>query len=151
MVRLLKTWKQHCWIQTSGLLILEQHSCCDGKWKKEEVMKISKVTSIVKNCEGGIQGNITLSDVMFLPNGQYNLISITKVIQSGWKLEGNENMILLRKHNKKHIFEKIETSQGVSFALRIENGQELMTATVDNKLKQKRLTSMKPMLFFDIY
>jgi hypothetical protein len=62
---------------------------------QKEVTKKGKVTGTVKNCEGGIQGNITLSDVMILPNGRYNLISITKVMQSGWKLEGNENMILL--------------------------------------------------------
>jgi hypothetical protein len=66
---------------------------------------------MVKNFEGGIQGNITLSDVVFLPNGRYNLISITKVMQSGWKLEDNKNMILLRNHNKLLIFDiKIETS-----------------------------------------
>jgi N12 class adenine-specific DNA methylase len=73
-------------------------------------------------------------------------------MQSGWKLEGNKNMILLRKHNKKLIFDiKIETSRGVLFDVRIENGQELMTTTVNNKLETKRLTSMKPMLFLDIY
>jgi hypothetical protein len=69
------------------------------------------VTEMVKNFEGGIQGNIILSDVVFLPNGRYNLISITKVMQSGWKLEDNKNMILLRNHNKLLIFDiKIETS-----------------------------------------
>jgi hypothetical protein len=40
-----------------------------GNGQKEEVTKTGKVTGIVKNCEGGIQGNITLSDVMFLANG----------------------------------------------------------------------------------
>jgi hypothetical protein len=72
-------------------------------------------------------------------------------MQSGWKLEGNENKISLRKHNKKLIFDiKIETSRGVLFILRIENGQEMMTATVKNKFDKKRLTSMKPMPFLDI-
>jgi hypothetical protein len=60
------------------------------------------VTGIVKNCEGGIQGNITLADVVFLPNCCYNLISITKAMQSGWKLEYNENMISLQK-TLKHL------------------------------------------------
>jgi hypothetical protein len=40
-----------------------------GNVQKKEVTETGKVTSIVKNCEGGIQGDITLSDVMFLPNG----------------------------------------------------------------------------------
>jgi hypothetical protein len=82
-----------------------------GNEQKEEVTKTGKVTGAVKNCEGGIQGNITLSDVMLLPNGCYNLISITNAMQSGWKLEGNKNMISSRKHNKILIFDlKIETS-----------------------------------------
>jgi hypothetical protein len=40
-----------------------------GNGQKEEVTKTGKVTGIVKNCKGEIQGNITLSNVMFLPNG----------------------------------------------------------------------------------
>jgi hypothetical protein len=97
-VKLTQDWKQ-------------ENNNIDGKWPKEKVTKIGKVTGIVKNCEYGIQGNITLPDVMFLSNGHYNLIIITKVIQSGWKLEANENMILMRKQNKVIIFDiKIETS-----------------------------------------
>jgi hypothetical protein len=77
---------------------------------------------------------------MFLPNGCYDLIRITKVTQNGWKLEGNENMILLRKLHKILVFNiKIETSQGVLVAVRIENGQELMTATVNNELAPKKV------------
>jgi hypothetical protein len=61
-------------------------------------------------------------------------------MQSGWKLEGNENNISLRKHNKKLSFNiKIETSRGVLFVVRIENGQELMTATVNIKFETKKV------------
>jgi hypothetical protein len=54
-----------------------------GNGQKEEVTKIGKVTGNVKIFEGGIQGNITLSDLMFLPNDWYSLISIEKVIEFG--------------------------------------------------------------------
>jgi hypothetical protein len=61
-------------------------------------------------------------------------------MQSRLKLEGNEIQISLTKNNKKLSFDiKIETSRGVLFAVRIENGQELMTATVANKLKHKKV------------
>jgi hypothetical protein len=130
IIKLAQDWRQ----ETNNTVVVM------GNGQKEEVMKTGKVTGIVKNCEGGIQGNITLLEVMFLPNGQYNLISITKVMQSGWKLEGDENKISLRKHNKILIFEiKIKTSRGVLFAVRIENGQELMTATVNNKFETKKV------------
>jgi hypothetical protein len=129
-VKLAQDWRQ----ETNNTVVVM------GNGQKEEVTKTGKVTGIVKNCEGGIQGKITLSDVIFLPNGQYNLISITKVMQSGWKLEGDENKILIRKHSKKLIFDiEIETSRGVLFAVRIENGQELMTATVNNKFETKKV------------
>jgi hypothetical protein len=99
-VKLAQDWKQ----KTDNTVVEMRNE------QKEEMTKSGKVTSTVKNCEGGIQGNITLSDVMLLPNGCYNLISITKVMKSGWKLEGDENMITLRKHNKILIFNiKIQT------------------------------------------
>jgi hypothetical protein len=99
-VKLAQDWKQ----ETNNTVFVM------GNGQKEEVTKTGKVTATVKNCQEGFQGNITLSVVMFLSNGCYNLISITKVMQSGWKLEGNQNMISLRKHNKILIFDiKVET------------------------------------------
>jgi hypothetical protein len=95
-VKLAQDWKQ----ETNNTVVVMRNG------QKEEVTKTGKATGIVKNFEGGIQGNITLLDVIFLPNGQYNLIIITKVTQRGWKLEGDENMISLRKHNKIRIFDK---------------------------------------------
>jgi hypothetical protein len=78
---------QDCKQETNNTVLLM------GNGQNEEVTKTGKVIGTVKNCEEVIQDNITLSDVMFLSNSRYNLISITKVMQSGWKVEGNENMI----------------------------------------------------------
>jgi hypothetical protein len=59
---------------------------------------------------------------------------------------------LLRKHNKKLTFEiKIETSRGFLFAVRNENCQELMTATVDNKLETKKIDINEVHALLDIY
>jgi hypothetical protein len=43
--------------------------------------KAGKATGIIQNCKGEIQGNISLSGVMFLTNSKYNLISFTKVMK----------------------------------------------------------------------
>jgi hypothetical protein len=64
---------------------------------------------------------------------------------------GFHSMILLRKATKMHILDKkIESSQGFFFAVRIKNSQDVMTATGTNQ-NPKRWTSMKSMLFLDIY
>jgi hypothetical protein len=100
--------------------------------KKEKVTKIGKVEGISKDKDGINQGNIISSDVMFLPNGKYNLISETKVMKNGWKLEGNSNHIKLKKDDKKFVFNiKINTSRGVSFAVRINNKNEMIAETED--------------------
>jgi hypothetical protein len=69
--------------------------------EKEKITKVGKVEGIAKDKDRMNQVNIVLSDVMFLPNGKYNLISITKVMKNGWKLEGNSNHINLKKDLKK--------------------------------------------------
>jgi SepF-like predicted cell division protein (DUF552 family) len=71
-----------------------------GNGKKEKVTKIGKVKGIAKDKDGINQGNIVLLDIMFLPNGKYNLISVTKVMKNGWELEGNSNHIKLKKDYK---------------------------------------------------
>jgi hypothetical protein len=45
------------------------------------------------NQNGKRQGSINLSGVMYLRNGQYNLLSVTKIMNAGWKLQGDENSI----------------------------------------------------------
>jgi hypothetical protein len=46
----------------------------------------------------------------------------------------------LRKHNKSIFLDiKIKTSRGVLFAVRIENSQELMTTTVNDKVAPKKV------------
>ena len=61
-----------------------------GNGKKENVAKSGTVFGTSKDQEGNSLGNISLSGIMYLPNGKYNLISITKVMKNGWKLEGND-------------------------------------------------------------
>jgi hypothetical protein len=54
-----------------------------GNGKKEKVTKIGKVEGIAKDKDGTNQGNMILLDIMILPNGKYNLISVTKVMKNG--------------------------------------------------------------------
>jgi hypothetical protein len=81
---------------------------------------------------------------MYLKNGQNKLLSVTKIMNSGLKLQGDENSISLRKHSKQLTFNiKIQTMRGVLFAVKINKRVEV-NAIVDKMLKKvKKMTLMK--------
>jgi hypothetical protein len=73
---------------------------------------------------------------MYLKNDQYNLLSVTKIMNSGWKLQGDENSISLEKYSKRFTFDiKIRTTRGVWFAVKINKHVEV-NAIVD-KMRKK--------------
>jgi hypothetical protein len=84
-----------------------------GNGQTEEVAKTGTFegTAVKQNKEK--QGNVKLSNVVYLPNGKYNLISITKVMENGWNLKGDLDGLKLVKEDKEFIFDiKIKTLTG---------------------------------------
>jgi hypothetical protein len=61
-----------------------------GNGNKEKVTTVGTVKSNAMNKNGKLQGSIALSGVMYSKNGRYNLLSVTKIMNSDWKLEGDE-------------------------------------------------------------
>jgi hypothetical protein len=50
---------------------------------------------------------------MYIPNGRYNLISVTKIMKQAWKSEGNDGGMSLSHGNKKLTLDKkIHTTKG---------------------------------------
>jgi hypothetical protein len=60
------------WIEENGTAIVM------GNGQKEDAVLKGNVRGEVLDSKGKSQGNIILSDVMYIPNGRYNLISVTK-------------------------------------------------------------------------
>jgi hypothetical protein len=82
---------------------------------------------------GKLQGNIILSDVMYIPNGRYNLISVTKIMKQGWKLEANGGGQSLSHGNKKLTFDKkIHTAKGLLYAVEIKPNHEVSAVTSES-------------------
>jgi hypothetical protein len=82
-----------------------------GNGQREEVSKIGTVFGTAINKMGDSQGQISLTDMMYLPNGKYNLVSVTKVMQKGWKLEGDSDSLILSCNGRKLTFDiKLQTS-----------------------------------------
>ena len=104
-----------------------------GNGQKEDVLKIGNFKGIAFNKNNNKQGIITLSNMVYLPNGKYNIISLTKIMETGWKIVGNTNGIKLVKDNKNFIFDiKIKTSTGTLYAVKIDNMEEVL-ATVNDE------------------
>ena len=47
--------------------------------------------------EGKHQKRIQLTDVVYMPNGKYNLFSITQILNKGWLMSGNKKKLLFQK------------------------------------------------------
>jgi hypothetical protein len=78
-----------------------------------------------------------MSDVVYLPTGQFNLFSLTKMTTNqGWILGGDKKGIWLTKEGKKLLFNiAIPTPKGMLFAMYVtrEIGREMGQAMVDEK------------------
>jgi hypothetical protein len=85
-----------------------------GNVKKEKVTTIGTLKGNTINKNEKLQGSIDLSGIMYLKNRRYNLLSVTKIMNSGWKLEGDKKSILLVNDKKKLTFDfKIHKTRGV--------------------------------------
>jgi hypothetical protein len=63
----------------------------------------------IKKC-GKDVGLVVLTEVTLLPTTAFNLFSLTKMIEKGWILHGNDDMIWLEKDDKTVKFDiKIKT------------------------------------------
>ena len=108
------------WIEGNDTVIVM------GNGQKEDAVLKGSVKGEVLDSKGKSQGNIILSDVMYIPNGRYNLISVTKIMKQGWKLEGNGDGMSLSHGNKKLTFDKkIYTTKGLLYAVEIKPRQEM--------------------------
>jgi hypothetical protein len=112
-----------------------------GNGNKEKVTTIGTVKGNAINKNRKLQGSIDLSGVMYLKNGRYNLLSVTKIMNSGCKLEGDEKSISLVKDKKKLTFDiNIHTTRGVLFAVNINKRTEI-SGIVKEEKKVKKVMS----------
>jgi hypothetical protein len=86
----------------------------DGKTNKTE--KVFNLRAFFHDVSGKTK-NIILANVHHVPLAAYNLFSLTKRLQSGWSLHGNEKGIWLAKSGQTVMLDiRIETPEGVVFA-----------------------------------
>ncbi len=64
--------------------------------------------------DGAQVGEVIITDVSHLPEGNFNLFSVTKLQKKGWALTGNADYIKLQKGMKSLLSEGIATRNWVS-------------------------------------
>jgi hypothetical protein len=76
-----------------------------GNGNKEKVTTIRTMKGNAINKNGKLQVSIDLFGVMYLKNGRYNQLNVTKIMNSGWKLEGDEKSMSFVKDKKNLTFD----------------------------------------------
>ena len=131
--QLAKTWKED---MNNTVVVM-------GNGNRESATKVGSVEGVAIDSDGNRQGRITLSEVLYLPNGKYNLLSVTKVMKSGWMLRGNENEISLEKGDRRLTFNiKIHTLKGTLYAVKIKKEGEVAGISQEQPQSSKKTTKM---------
>jgi hypothetical protein len=108
-----------------------------GNGIAEKAALIGELTGTICDRNGEELTTATMSDVVYLPTGQFNLFSLTKMTNNqGWILGGDDKGIWVTKEGKKLLFNiAILTLKGILFAMYIkrEVGKEMAQAMVDDK------------------
>ena len=92
-------------------------------------------------------GIATLKDVVLLPQGKFNLFSVTKLMKQGWTLNGDKNSLSLQKNGQKLTFDiEIPTPKGMLFAIYMERHGEIAGLTADANVKKKTVQQAHDLL-----
>lgn len=96
----------------------KQDAVTMGNKQVEQVIEIADIPGTVCNKNGNQLHRTTMKDVALVPNGGFNLFSLTKMMSAGWKLIGEKNKMMLKKDNNEINFDiMIPTPKGVIYAM----------------------------------
>jgi hypothetical protein len=102
-----------------------------GNGKNEDTAVIGSIDGKLCNKNGNTLNDAKISDVAHLPKGKYNLFSITKLQNNGWKLGGDADAIWLTKGDIEIKFDiKIPTPKGVLYAMYHKRKTEIAALTI---------------------
>ena len=65
----------------------------------------------------GENKRVMIRDVMYVPNGRYNIFSITKMLKAGWQLLGDmaKGLVLTKGQTSIKFERKVHTTKGLLF------------------------------------
>ena len=105
----------------------------------ESTSKVGDMKAVMCNQHGQLGEAVIMKNVSVVPTSGFNLFSLTKMMNAGWTLHGNEDAILLTKGKMRLCFDiKVDTPQRAVYAMYIKR-TEIPTAGIDEKKKKKQL------------
>jgi hypothetical protein len=119
----------------SGMRDLQKAKSVDvitmANGSSEDATVIGNISGRVCDKNGNVLNEAKITDVTHLPEGKYNLFSITKLQNEGWILSGDANMIWLTKGDIEIKFDiKIPTPKGALYAMYHQLDTEIAAPTV---------------------
>jgi hypothetical protein len=108
-----------------------------GNKTVEKAQVIGDLPGTICDKHGNMKSKTVLQDVAYIPTAGYNLFSVTKLMDNGWDLSGdNKTGIVLSKDDKKVVFDiRIPTPKGVLFAMYHKRAVEVGNVGKDGGLK----------------
>ena len=105
-------------IVTSGDKLANTESCTGQVTK---AMACGNIKGTICNKNGQRLTTATLTNVQHVPNNKFNLFSLTKRMNDGWKLHGDKDKIWITKGQHKVVFDiKIPTKHGAVYCMYFE-------------------------------
>ena len=109
-----------------------------GNGGTEQANKIADIKGIMCNKYGVEMGQATLTEVTILPTGKFNLFSLTKLMNHGWILGGDDETMWLTKGERTVTFDiKIPTPKGTLYAMyfKRESKPEIAAVGIQGTIK----------------
>ena len=89
-------------------------------------------------------GNVRLNKVSYMPEGNFNLFSITRRLKEGWQIGGHGKAIWIQKGDQKITFDiAVETKDSVIFCMYMKRNPSQDTANVSTEKKRQVKMSIK--------
>jgi hypothetical protein len=103
-----------------------------GNGNSESATVTGTLPGTVCDQYGNELNNVANENVSYLPNGPFNLFSLTQMILKGWVMGNNKTSIWIEKGRNKVTFDlMIPTAKGMMFAMYFARETEIAGATID--------------------
>jgi hypothetical protein len=108
-----------------------------GNSNSELVTVIGTLPGTVCDQYGNKLNKVAIDNTSYLPNGTFNLFSLTQMILKGWVMGNNKTSIWIENCRNKVTFDSmIPTLKGMMFAMYFARQTEIVGATIDKKIIQ---------------
>jgi hypothetical protein len=107
-----------------------------GNGDSESATVIGTLPGTVCDQYGNELNKVAIENVSYLPNGTFNLFSLTQMILKGWVMGNNKTSIWIEKGRNKVTFDLvIPTPKGMMFAMYFARDVEIAGAIIDKTQK----------------